>query len=400
MPANQPIAIALIVSFVLTAGYFLYDRVFWIRWLSQPPGENVLTAWEWYKPVERIGSGPSAPLPVADASSATLTSSAIKDAVDYAKAFDSIAFLVAHKGVLQVEMYSEGYDRATVLDSQSMHKGLLGVAAALALDKGLIPSVDTLASEYIPAWVTDDRASITVQHLLEMTSGLAQADFSPSPFSPGQRLFFGNNLDGPVEKMPLAFAPGTQFDFNHVNSQALHAVITGATGMRYADFVRDYLWRPLGGGFAQVRLDHPGGTARTFCCIQLRPMDWVRLGVMLANGGRADDQQVLSKEWTERLMTGAELNPNFGFHVWLGFPYEGTRLISQPSNRRAPVSAPFLADDVMYMEGRGGQRLYVVPSVDLVIYRAGRIDFAWDDARIINTLLSGIQTADEIAVIQ
>ena len=61
--------------------------------------------------------------------------------------------------------------------------------------------------------------------------------------------------------MPLAFAPGTAFDFNHVNSQALHAILTGETGMRYADFVREYLWQPLGCGFAQVRLDHEGGTA-------------------------------------------------------------------------------------------------------------------------------------------
>ena len=219
-----------------------------------------------------------------------------------------------------------------------------------------------------------------------------QAEFGTSPFAPGQRLFFGTDLDGPVGTMPLAFEPGTQFDFNHVNSQALHAVLTGVTGLRYAEFVRDHLWQPLDGGFAQVRLDHEDGTARIFCCIQLRPMDWVRLGLMLANDGRVGDTQVLSPEGVSRLMTGSDLNPNFGFHVWLGSPYEGTRLISEPGGRRAPVSAPFMADDVMYVEGRGGQRLYVVPSAGLVAYRAGRIDFAWDDAKIVNILLSGIET--------
>jgi CubicO group peptidase (beta-lactamase class C family) len=205
-------------------------------------------------------------------------------------------------------------------------------------------------------------------------------------------LFFGDDLDGPVRDIPLAFEPGTAFDFNHVNSQALHAVLTGSTGLSYAKFVREYLWDPIGAGFAQVRLDREGGAARIFCCVQTRPMDWMRLGVMLANGGQVDGAQVISEKWVDRLMSGSELNPNFGLHVWLGSPYSGSRLLSEPKGRRAPVSAEFLADDVMYVEGRGGQRLYVVPSTGLVVYRAGRIDFAWDDAKIINILLGGIRS--------
>jgi len=117
----------------------------------------------------------------------------------------------------------------------------------------------------------------------------------------------------------------------------------------------------------------------------------MRLGVMLANGGRAGNTQIVSRQWVDRLMSGTDVNPNFGYHVWLGAPYSGSRLVSAPANRRAPVSEPFLADDVMYVEGRGGQRLYVVPSAGLVAYRTGRIDFSWDDAKIVNMLLAGIQ---------
>lgn len=376
---------------VLLAGLVFADRTFWVRWFSQPPGDTVLTAWEWYEPVDIIADGPSTPLAAASESQRTMSGSAIEAAMDYAQSFDSIAFLVAHNGVLQIEHYGEGHDRSTVIDSQSMHKGLLGVVAAIALDKGFIPSLDTPVSEYVPEWQKDGRREITVRHLLEMTSGLAQAEFGSSPFAPGQRLFFGTDLDTPVKEMPLAYPPDTAFDFNHVNSQALHAVLTGASGMSYAAFVREHLWQPLGGGFAQVRLDRDGGAARIFCCAQLRPMDWVRMGQMLVDGGRVGETQVLSQDWVNRLMTGAALNPNFGFHVWLGSPYTGTRLVSEPGNRRAPVSDAFLADDVMYVEGRGGQRLYVIPSANLVAYRAGRIDFAWDDAKIVNILLSGLQ---------
>ncbi|MBT6088079.1 MAG: serine hydrolase [Rhodospirillaceae bacterium] len=380
---------------IVAAAWVINDRVFWVRWFSQPPGDTVLLDWQWYQPVDVIKDGPSPPLPSAAESDVVIDQAALAAALAYAEEFDSLAFLVAHNGVLQFEHYGPGQDRETIIDSQSMHKGLLGVVATVALDQGLIPSLDTPASNYIPAWAEDDRRAITVGQLLEMTSGLAQAEFGTSPFAPGQRLFFGDDLDSPVNAMPLAFEPGSAYDFNHVNSQALHAVLTGATGMSYAAFVRQNLWDPIGAGFAQVRLDHDGGSARIFCCVQTRPMDWMRLGVMLANGGRMDDTQVISQEWVTRMMTGGVRNPNFGFHVWLGSPYSGTRLLSEPSGRRSPVSAPFLVDDVMYVEGRGGQRLYVVPSAGLVAYRAGRIDFAWDDAKIMNILLGGLQKNEE-----
>jgi CubicO group peptidase (beta-lactamase class C family) len=379
---------------IVAAAWAFNDRVFWIRWFSQPPGDTVLLNWQWYQPVDVIKDEPSMPLPIASDAERTISDDALAEAQAYAEEFDSLAFLVARNGVLELEYYGPGQDRTTIIDSQSMHKGLLGVVATVALDQGFIPSVDTPVANYIPAWAEDERSAITVGQLLEMASGLAQVEFGTSAFAPGQRLFFGDDLDGPVNGIPLALEPGTAFDFNHVNSQALHAVLTGTTGMSYAAFVREYLWDSIGAGFAQVRLDHEDGTARIFCCVQTRPMDWMRLGVMLANGGRMDDTQVISKEWVTRLMTGTALNPNFGFHVWLGSPYSGSRLVSEPQNRRAPVSAPFLADDVMYVEGRGGQRLYVVPSTGLVAYRAGRIDFAWDDAKIMNILLAGIQTSE------
>ena len=385
------LGVGLVALTLVAAAWAINDRVFWIRWFSQPPGDAVLLNWEWYQPVDVIKDGPSPPLPVADQMDLTIAKDALAQAQAYAEGFDSLAFLVARNGALQLEYYGEGQDRDTVIDSQSMHKGLLGVVVTVALDQGFIPSLGMPVSTYIPEWGSDKRRDITVGHLLKMTSGLAQVEYGTSAFTPGQRLFFGDDLDGPVRDIPLAFEPGTAFDFNHVNSQALHAVLTGSTGLSYAKFVREYLWDPIGAGFAQVRLDREGGAARIFCCVQTRPMDWMRLGVMLANGGQVDGAQVISEKWVDRLMSGSERNPNFGLHVWLGSPYSGSRLLSEPKGRRAPVSAEFLADDVMYVEGRGGQRLYVVPSAGLVAYRAGRIDFAWDDAKIINILLGGIR---------
>ena len=66
---------------------------------------------------------------------------------------------------------------------------------------------------------------------------------------------------------------------------------------RYSEFLRENLWKPLSGSFAQVRLDRKGGDARVFCCIQTKAMDWIRIGSMLANNGKLDGVQVISEKW-------------------------------------------------------------------------------------------------------
>ena len=370
--------------------YVVNDYSFWHRWFSQPKAEDILTNYSWYSPVEKISDELKPPVEKATEGEKTISQTALNKAEAYARQFDSIAFLVVRNGRTELEAYKDGYNHRTIIDSQSMHKGLLGIATIIALDQKLI-DLDTPVAKYIPKWAKDERQNITVEHLLNMSSGLSQIPYDTHPFSAGQRLFFGEHLDKMIANLALSSKPGEYFDFNHANSQALHSVITGAAKMSYAAFIRKYLWVPLNNGFAQVRLDKDNGTAKTFCCIQMRPMSWIRLGMMIVNGGKSEGSQVISKNWIEKLSQGTRQNPNFGYHVWLGSPYLGTRLISEPSKKRRPVSSKFLANDVIYIEGRGGQRLYIIPSKDLVVYRAGRIDFSWDDAKIINILINGIR---------
>ena len=66
-----------------------------------------------------------------------------------------------------------------------------------------------------------------------------------------------------------------------------------ATGRRYADFVSERLWQPLGAKDATLWLDRPGGTPRAFSYFVARPGDWLRLGVMIAQRGRFDDREIL-----------------------------------------------------------------------------------------------------------
>jgi hypothetical protein len=81
--------------------------------------------------------------------------------------------------------------------------------------------------------------------------------------------------------------------------------------------------------------------------------------------------------------------PNFAMQqIWLGSPYNRIRMMDSHNPARGlPMSAPFAAEDVFYLEGRGGQRVYVVPSRELVVVRQGEVRMEWDDAGFLNGLI-------------
>ncbi|MDX2145475.1 MAG: serine hydrolase [Rhodospirillaceae bacterium] len=376
---------------VLAAGYFAYDWRYWQRHLRSPGDDRIVFDIDWYEPRARIGEGPGRELPVAAPEARTIDQAALDQVTAYARQLDSYGFIVAHKGVIQAEYYKEGFGPETIYDTGSMHKGLLSVAFGIAVDRGFIPTIDMPAATYLNEWKNDARAAITIRQLLANTSGLVDPGFEQTPWSPGYRLFVGTDIDAMVLGLPLADPPGTKYYFNHVNSQVLHAVLTRATGMTYVDFLKKYFWEPLGNGGAQIRLDEPGGNARVVCCFQTSPRAWLRIALMILDGGKVGETQVLSPAWIATMTTGTTLNPKYGFHMYLARPDAPQRANFNDRARPTQASEPFAADDVRYLEGRGGQRTLWIPSKQLAIIRIGKIDFAWDDAQVINPLIAAIK---------
>jgi CubicO group peptidase (beta-lactamase class C family) len=185
-------------------------------------------------------------------------------------------------------------------------------------------------------------------------------------------------------------APGTHFRSHYAATQLLQLVIESATGEKYADYLRARLWSRLGAGIARVRLDRPHGNAQVFCCLQARPRDWLRVGLMLQHQGEYGGQAILPPAAFQQLVTPSSMAPNFAMQqIWRGSPYNRIRMMDSHNPARGlPMSAPFAADDVFYLEGRGGQRVYVVPSRELVVVRQGEVRMEWDDAGFLNGLIA------------
>jgi len=395
MSATRTCALGAGFLFLFLIAYFASDWRYWYRYAMMTESNDAPARTAWYKSLEKIEGAEVIPLVAASSSNRTISEMALEKAKKYAESFDSFTFLVSHRGVLQLEFYGNGFDPNYVFDSQSMHKGLLGIAFGLAVDNGFITDLDAPAAIYLSEWAGDERRHITLRHLLEMQSGLASPEFEMKPFNRALGLFINTNVYDLVFSVPAARPPGLEFEFNHINSQALHWVLTRATGMRYAEFLSKYLWIPIGGNFGAVRLDSPGGNARTMCCLQTTARDWIRIGHLIVNNGLVGQTLVLSKEWIDQLTAGTNLNPHFGFHVWTANRLSTERLISNRPERRVVLSERYQADDVIFVEGRGGQRLYMLPSKDLVIYRQGMINYSWDDPKIVNIIIAGIHGGTE-----
>ncbi len=352
---------------------------------------------DWYEPLERVPGIEGDSLPRAAVSTRTISEEAWASARAYAEETGSVALLVWHKGALQYEHYGEGFDRTSRTDPASMHKSVMALLVGAAIADGTLPSVDEPVATYLTEWANDDRSKVTIKHVLQMSSGMYRDPFSPSPFGATMKLNLGTEITDMTLSQTVRKAPGQEFDYNNFNPQTLSIVLERATGQRYAQILSEKLWSKIGTGDAYVWLDHEGGLPRTYCCLQATAEDWVRIGLLHLNKGAVDGEQVLPVSWMEDVITGSDVGPNYGYQTWLGSPYKAQRDYGPYVDAYVRHDEPYDADDVIFFDGAGGQRVYIIPSQDMVIVRTGTggIDFAagsfvWEDSRIPNMLMRGI----------
>jgi CubicO group peptidase (beta-lactamase class C family) len=381
--------VALLLAGVLATVY-LQDPLYARRVLTFRPGQLV-TAVDWYQPQEVVRGTHRDDLRVAREAERTIPAAALEAARRYADATASIALLVWRDGAIQYEHYWPGYGPETRTDPASMHKTVLALVTGAAVADGLIPSVDAPASRWLQEWRNDARAGIRVRDLLQMQSGLDLVPFSPNPFGTYFKSLLGTDIDAIALGLRPVAPPGTRFEYSSMNSQALGLLVERAAGRRYAEYLSERLWSRLGAGDAYLWLDRPGGAPHRYCCLQTTARGWLRVGLLLLEQGRVGDDQVVPADWIRAMTMPAAHNPNFGYQVWLGSPSGGVRRYNSRSVAVARHSAPYLAADVIFSDGFGGQRVYVVPSQRLVIVRTGEARADWDDARLPNAILAGLQ---------
>jgi CubicO group peptidase (beta-lactamase class C family) len=347
-------------------------------------------------PDEEIRGDGSYRIAVATPEERTVSAAALKAMEDYAREFNSYALIVIHRGKIQTEWYADFWGPTKITQSQSMHKTLQAVLIGVALDQGLIASVNDPVGKYLDEWRDDPRGAITLYQLMIMSSGLTEPGFSPNPFSDGIKwLNSGFSKDVILRAAQFeGWTPGSKFDYNNLNSEILGIVLTRVFKDRYAHILRDKLWQPMGGDRAFVHTDRPAGRAYTSCCLGAPAMDWARVGMMLLGRGEVNGKRVVSADWVAQMVTPSPAARHYGLQTWLGYDDPAMPMGSGSTGAVAP--GPFLARDTFFLIGRGQQHVFVSPSQELVVVRLGPalgrnpIKPGFDVTYFVNTAIQGI----------
>lgn len=331
-----------------------------------------------YRPVASLKGCPGANFPTA------VNPPDLAAAKAYSDEAKGIGLIVLRNGTVLHESYTSGAGPASLTASASMMKSVLALAYGIAVDRRIIRSIDDPVRRYLPEWRHDPRGAITLRQLLTMSSGLGPSNFS--------QLLFSTDIDAVALSTPKVVEPDTVFAYNNASSQIAGAALDRQLRKRgdrdFTSFLQRMLWCPLGNGDAELWIDREGGRPHYFAGMHASLRDWARIGELIRNQGRVGKRQLVSAKWIAEMAKPAKTNANYGLHIWLGSPWVAKRRYSAQNPVVIVHRAPYDADDVVYFDGFGGQRVYVIPSRGITIARTGFANLVYDDAVIVNATLA------------
>jgi CubicO group peptidase (beta-lactamase class C family) len=272
------------------------------------------------------------------------------------------AFLIIKDDRLIYENYFNGYGRDSINTSFSVAKSFVSALVGIAIDEGLIDSVDDPITRYIPE--LEDRdirySAITIKDLLSMASGLRYVE-EETPFSDDTKTYYDPNLRAVALSAVIEEEPGKTFHYNNYNYLLLGVILERATEMPVAKYMEEKLWKPLGmEAPASWSLDsEASGFEKMESGINARAIDFAKFGrLYLNNGSNWNGEQIISEKWIKTSTsanTTSDPSIEYQYGWWIC-----------PSSQDGVVD-----DDDRHFSARGnlGQIIYIIPEDKIVIVR-------------------------------
>lgn len=266
------------------------------------------------------------------------------------------AIVVIRQGKLVAERYAEGFTAQTRQLGWSMAKSVTDLLVGRLAEAGTVALSD---ARLRPEW-TDDRARITMDDLLRMTSGLTWDETYALGTTITTMLYREADMAAYAARLPLAHPVGEYQQYSSGSTDIACSVLTQRTGAG-ADLPRRALFAPLGLSSA---VWEPDGAGTPVCSSYLwaTPRDWAAIGQFALQDGEWNGRHWLPEGWmaaasTHRGVAGEETGYAQGW--WVNKLADGSLV-----EKDLPL-------DTYWAQGHDGQRLYVVPSAGLVVVRLG-----------------------------
>lgn len=279
---------------------------------------------------------------------------------------DLKSVLVARQSRLVVDAYFNGSERETLHDVRSAAKSITGTLVGLALHDGRIPSLETpfleLFHRYAPATTaTAGKWNVSIRHLLEMTSGFDANEDDPQTPGSQDRMEATQDWVRFALDVPMAAPPGQRWAYASINTVVLGEIVSSVTGRDLEHWAKEKLFAPLEFGAYHWRRG-PQGQVAAQGNLSLRPRDLLKFGLLFLQEGAWRDRQLVPRHWIVEATsprielprdeeTGyGELYTGYAYHWWTGAEQVGPRTVS-----------------FYFASGNGGQRLFVIRDLDLVV---------------------------------
>ncbi|RYY70192.1 MAG: class C beta-lactamase-related serine hydrolase [Chitinophagaceae bacterium] len=291
------------------------------------------------------------------------------------------ALLIVYDGRLVSENYAPGFNKNSKMLGWSMAKSITSAMVGLLVKQGKL-EVNKRAP--VSEWnqSTDERNGITLENLLQQTSGLNFEENYNKSSNATIMLFNKADMGAYAASQPSKEKPGARFYYSSGNSNILSRIVRQTVGdPTYHSFIYDSLFYKLG-MYNTVMEPDASGTMVGSSYVYATARDWARFGLLYYNNGIVNGEKLFTDDWVKQTAapSSADTLQQYGYQFWRnGFDK------SIPSQRKFSAAPA----DLFYADGYAGQYVFIIPSKKLVIVRLGFKNF--DENELLRKILDCIK---------
>lgn len=279
------------------------------------------------------------------------------------------AVVVLHKDSLIYEQYADGFDADTEILGWSMTKSIMNTWVGMMVKDSAVSLDD---KNLYPEWADDGRKDITLNNLMQMSSGLEWSEIY-SEISPATKMLYDSEDNAKVARQQgLEAKVGEHWEY----SSGTTNIISGYMRDQFEDHA-DYLRFPYDRIFSKLNMDNTtmecdeSGTYIGSSYCYATPRDWARFGTLYLRDGVWNGERLLPEGWVEYTKTIVpDSGGKYGAQFWTNG--DGSMYPNAPHT-------------MFSCNGYEGQLIAIIPSKDLVIVRMG-LNSGFD----FNSLLAGV----------
>ena len=279
-----------------------------------------------------------------------------QDLFNYLEGKETKGFIILVNGKIVIEKYFHGHSKNLKWNWNSAGKTLTGLAIGIAQQEGLL-NINDKTSDYLEThWTSltlEKENLITIKHQLTMTTGLNDANFSST---------------NPSDLTYLADA-GTRWAYHNGPYTLLQDVIAQSTNQSFENYFSSKLESKIGMNGVWFNFGN-------FHIYKSTTRDMSRFGLLILNKGLWNGNRLIDATYyNEMINTSQNINKSYGYLWWLNG--KDNFMLPQSQQVFNTSMIPNAPNDMIMALGANDQKIYVVPSKNMVVIRMG--DAAGDE---------------------